>query len=101
MQKCVFLNHKCKGLVTNYGEGEGIQNWRGGGSREVLLLRKGGGTEHVLAMRKRGGGRKSFGVVLRRELKVLAILKREVQKKTSLFKRWEGVRIFILSCLDQ
>ena len=31
-----------KGLVTNYGEGGGLQNGRGGGT-EVLPLRKGGG----------------------------------------------------------
>ena len=27
-----------KGLVTNYGEGGGLQNGRGGGAREVLPL---------------------------------------------------------------
>ena len=31
-----------KGLVTNYGEGGGLQNGRGGGAHEVLPLRKGG-----------------------------------------------------------
>ena len=32
-----------KGLVTNYGEGGGLQHGRGGGANEVLPLRKGGG----------------------------------------------------------
>ena len=32
-----------KGLVINYREGGGLQNWRGGGSCEVLPPRKGGG----------------------------------------------------------
>ena len=45
-----------KGLVTNYGEGGGLQNGRGG-AREVLPLRK-GGAEKVLAMLK--GGHKKF-----------------------------------------
>ena len=44
-----------KGLVTNYGEGGGLQNGRGGGAREVLPLRK-GGTEKALAILKGGGG---------------------------------------------
>ena len=34
--------YKCKGLVTNYGEGGGATKWEGG-AREVLPLRKGGG----------------------------------------------------------
>ena len=51
-----------KGLVTNYGEGRGLQNGRGG-AREVLPLRKGGAGK-VLAMLK--GGTQSFGVVFRR-----------------------------------
>ena len=42
-----------KGLVTNYGEGGGLQNERGG-AREVLPLRKGGA--EILAMLKGGGG---------------------------------------------
>ena len=45
-----------KGLVTNYGEGGGLQNGRGG-AREVLRIRK-GGAEKVLAMLK--GGHKKF-----------------------------------------
>ena len=57
-------------LVTNYGEGGGLQNGRGG-PREVLPLRK-GGTEKVLAMLK--GDTKSLGVVFMQYLEVLAIL---------------------------
>ena len=38
----VFPNSS-KGLVTNYREGEGLQNGRGGGACEVITLRKGGG----------------------------------------------------------
>ena len=48
-----------KGLVTNYGEGGGLQNGRGG-AREVLPLRK-GGAEKVLAMLKGGGHKKFWG----------------------------------------
>ena len=61
--------HQRKGLVTNYGEGGGLQNGRGGGyktggggAREVLPLRK-GRAEKVLAMLKRG--HKKFGVVFK------------------------------------
>ena len=52
-----------KGLVTDYGEGGGLQNGRGG-AREVLPQRKGaggvggGGAKNVLAMLK--GGHKQF-----------------------------------------
>ena len=45
-----------KGVVTNYGEGGGVQNGRGG-AREVLPLRK-GRAEKVLAILK--GGHKKF-----------------------------------------
>ena len=45
-----------KGLVTNYGEGGGLQNGRGG-ARKVLPLRK-GGAQKVLAMLK--GRHKKF-----------------------------------------
>ena len=48
-----------KGLVTNYGEGGGLQNGRWGAC-EVLPLRK-GGAENVLAMMK--GDTKRFRVV--------------------------------------
>ena len=52
-----------KGLVTNYGEGEGATKREGGGACEVLPLRKGGGeAEQVLAMLK-GGGNNNFRVV--------------------------------------
>ena len=39
--KSHHINIPDKGLVTNYGEGGGLQNGRG--AREVLPLRKGGG----------------------------------------------------------
>ena len=48
-----------RGLGTNYGQGGGIQNGRGGAC-EVFPLRKGGGAENVLAMLKGGGGITSF-----------------------------------------
>ena len=54
-----------KGVLTNYGEGGGLQNGRG--AREVLPLRK-GWAEKVLAMLK-GGHNKfwgSFSAVARR-----------------------------------
>ena len=42
-----------KGLVTNYGEGGGLQN--GGGYVKFYLYEK-GGTEKVLVVLKGGGG---------------------------------------------
>ena len=46
-----------KGLVTNYGEGGGLQNGRGGHVK-FCPYEKGGGAEKVLAMLK--GGHKKF-----------------------------------------
>ena len=46
-------------MVTNYGEGGGLQNGRGG-AREVLPLRKGGGAEKVFTILK-GGHNKFWG----------------------------------------
>ena len=73
---------------------------KGGTNREgackVLPLRK-GGTEKVLAMLKGGGGGiKRFGVVLTRELEVLAILKGGVKRFHSL-KGGGGATSFTLS----
>ena len=47
----------CKGLVTNYGEGGGLQNGRGGAHE---ALPQGGGAEKVVAMLK-GGAQKVLG----------------------------------------
>ena len=48
-----------KGLVTNYGEGGGLQNGRGGGASEVLPLRKGGGGKSF--SHAEGGAQKVLG----------------------------------------
>ena len=48
-----------KGLVTNYGEGGGLQNGRGG-AREVLPLRKGGGGKSF-SHAEGGGAQKVLG----------------------------------------
>ena len=49
-----------RGLVTNYGEGEGgLQNGRGGGAREVLPLQK-GGAEKSFSYAEGGVGHKKF-----------------------------------------
>ena len=48
---------QAKGLVTNYGEGVGLQN-RKGGTSDVLPLQKGGGAENILAIPK--GGHNKF-----------------------------------------
>ena len=45
------LSFKNKGLVTNYGEGGGLQNGRGGAQKVSAMLK---------------GGTKSFGVVFTR-----------------------------------
>ena len=53
----------CYTLVTNYGEGVGLQNSRegGGGASEVLPLQiEGGERKQVLAVPKGGGGCKKF-----------------------------------------
>ena len=67
---CVSRAIRDWSLIT--GRGGGLQNGRGG-AREVLPLRK-GGAEKVVTKLKGGGGTTSFGVVLMRQLEVLAIL---------------------------
>ena len=54
--------HIAKGLVTNYGEGGGLQNGRRGAC-EVLPLQKGGGGKRFSHVEGGGGGIKTFGVV--------------------------------------
>ena len=70
-----------KGVVTNYGEGGGLQNWRGG-QVEFTPTKKGGGRisfSHAVGGGG-GGGTHFFRVVLTRELKVLAILMGETTR---------------------
>ena len=52
VMKTAFDVRVTKGRVTNYREGEGLQNGRG--ACEVLLIRKGGRAEKVLATLKAG-----------------------------------------------
>ena len=72
-----------KGLVTNYGEGGGLQNGRGWGMRSFTPTKRGGGAEQVLAMLG-GGGTNSFEVVLTQELEVSTIVMGGVQKVSTL-----------------
>ena len=46
--------------VIYYGEGRGLQNWRGGASQALPLQKGGGGAETVLALLKGGGGKTNF-----------------------------------------
>ena len=69
-QTCDNGNGKGKGPVINKGGGGGYKTVRG---CEVLPLQKGVCMETVLAMQKRGHTFICFGVVLTRELEVLAI----------------------------
>ena len=48
-------------MVTNYGEGAGIQNGRGGGVCKVLPLRKGGGGGKSFSHAVGGGAEKVLG----------------------------------------
>ena len=54
----------------------------GGGSSEVLTLRKGGGANFSHA--EGGGDKKGFGVVFPRKIEVLAILKGGAQNVSTL-----------------
>ena len=49
-------------MVTNYGEGGGLQNGRGGGGHVKFYPyeKGGGGAEKVLAILKGGGGHRKF-----------------------------------------
>ena len=55
---CLCVVPTTKGLVTNYGEGGGLQNGRGG-AREVLPLRKGRGGKSFC--HSEGGAQKVLG----------------------------------------
>ena len=78
-----------KGLVTNYGEGGGLQ--REGGT-EVLPLLKGEGGKS-LSHADGGWGAKSFGVVFTWSLMTLAILKGGTNSFHAL-KRGGGERFY-------
>ena len=60
-----------KGLVTNYGEGGGLQNGMGGGHMKFHPYKKGGGggIKQVLAMLKGGGTQTVLGYFLHGSLK--------------------------------
>ena len=88
----------CKGPVINYREARGRQNGRGG-QVKFYPYKKRGEAEKVLAMLKVGRGTNGLGVVLTRELEVLAIL--VVQKKLQKYLPClEGGRQKVLSCLS-
>ena len=70
-----------RSLITGRGSrGGGVTKWKGRRASEVLPLHK--EAEKVLVMLK--GDTKCFEVVLPRELEVLAILKGEAQKVSTL-----------------
>ena len=86
-----------KGLVTNYGEGGGLQNGRGGGACEVLpLQKKGGGAENVLAMLKGGGHKKFWGSPYTLGGSFSHIVGGGGHVKYSLFKKGGGAKRFTL-----
>ena len=55
------LKPLCKGLVTNYGEGGGLQNGRGGGHLKFYPYEKGGGGGGKSFSHSKGGAQKVLG----------------------------------------